>query len=334
MARKPRVYAKEPYHSADPLVGAFADYLSARNTSVATAVAYQRDLESFGSFLLAKSDGGDPSQHRVAPYPLLGATSHEVTAYAAHLVAKRSYSPKSIRRKLSALRTFYRFQKMTGRREDNPALEVPSPKIGRSLPKALSVADVDKLLATSVAGRSDALRLRDRALLEVLYGSGIRRSELIGLDLEDVDLDRRQMRVIGGKGNKDRTVLLTEAAADAMRMYLAHRPRSPEGAFFLSRNGRRLSDSMLYKIFRTFVAISGIDPSATPHTMRHSFATHLYENGADLLTIKELLGHESLATTQVYTKVSMQRLREQFDQSHPRQREQPATRRRRREERP
>ncbi len=320
MARRPRVYDREPFRSGDPRIAGFADYLGARNASRATVVAYQRDLESFGSFLTAAAAGSDPRGHHPAPYRLADASQAEVSAFAGHLLSTRAYSPKSIRRKLSALRTFYGYLKLIGARESNPALEVPSPKIGRSLPKALSEREVDRLLTTTIAGGSDVQRLRDRALLEVLYASGVRRSELIGLNMDDVDLERRQMRVVGGKGNKDRTVLLTAAAADAMRRYLEHRPRSADPAFFLSRNGRRLSDSMLYKLFRAFVAISGIDPSATPHTMRHSFATHLYENGADLLTIKELLGHESLATTQVYTKVSMQRLREEFDRSHPRQR--------------
>jgi site-specific recombinase XerD len=321
MPRVRRLYARDAFRSEDPLIGAFADYLDARNTSRSTSVAYQRDLESFGSFLQTRASGANAGRHVAPPYPALAnAEPADVSAYAAHLLGTRSYSPKSIRRKLSALRTFYKYVKMTGRRDTNPALEVPSPKIGRSLPKALTVREVEKLLATSLAGRDDTLRLRDRALLEVLYGSGIRRSELVGLNLEDVDLERRQMRVVGGKGNKDRTVLLTSAAADAMRAYLGHRPRSPDSAFFLSRLRRRLSDSSVYKFFRLFVAISGIDAHATPHTLRHSFATHLYENGADLLMIKELLGHESLATTQVYTKVSVQRLRDQFDDAHPRER--------------
>ena len=259
-----------------------------------------------------------------SPYNALGtAETADISAYASHLLAGRSYSPRSIRRKLSSLRTFYKFVRMTGRRSDNPALEVPSPKIGKPLPKALTVREVEKLLNTTLAGRNEVMRLRDRALLEVLYGSGIRRSELVGLDLEDVDLERHQMRVVGGKGNKDRTVPgITRAAADAMRMYLSHRPRSAESAFFLSRLGRQLSDSSVYKLSgKLLVAVSGISEGATPHTMRHSFATHLYENGADLLMIKELLGHESLATTQVYTKVSMQRMREAFDDAHPRGRE-------------
>jgi integrase/recombinase XerD len=202
MARTRRIYEAGAFRSVDPLIDAFATYLTARNVSVRTVVAYQRDLESFGSFLQARTAGGDLAKHAAAPYAeLQGAQTGDVSAYASHLLSSRAYAPRSIRRKLSSLRTFYKFVKMTGRRETNPALEVPSPKIGRPLPKALSENDVRRLLRTAVAGRDDTLRLRDRALLEVLYGSGIRRSEVVGLNLEDVDLDRRQMRVVGGKGN-------------------------------------------------------------------------------------------------------------------------------------
>ncbi len=317
-----RVYETAPYRSGDPLVAGFDGYLRARAASPRTIVAYVRDCESFGSYLAACEDDGNLKTHRAPPYARLPeATTRQIAAYAAHLTDSRSYSARSIRRKLSSLRTFYKFLKLTGRRDANPAAEVESPKIGRSLPKALDVGDIDKILRTTVAGRTDFQRLRDRAILETLYGSGVRRSELLGLDLGDVDLDRREMRVVGGKGNKDRAVLITTAAAEAMRSYLAHRPRTPEPAFFVSRSGRRLSESSLYKIFRLFVALSGVEAHATPHTMRHSFATHLYENGADLLVIKELLGHESLATTQVYTKVSARRMLEQFDRAHPRERE-------------
>ena len=320
-----RLYEATPYRSADPAIAGFDRYLRTRAASPRTIVAYVRDCESFGSFLEARADGGNLAAHRAAPYPaLVEALTADVASYAAHLTDSRAYSARSIRRKLSALRTFYRYLKMSGRRETNPAIEVESPKIGKPLPKALKVEDVDRLLSTVVAGRTDFQRLRDRAILEVLYGSGVRRSELLGLDLGDVDLDRREMRVVGGKGNKDRAVLLTTAAAEAMRTYLAHRPRTSDSAFFVARGGRRLSESSLYKIFRLFVAISGIDAHASPHTMRHSFATHLYENGADLLVIKELLGHESLATTQVYTKVSARRMLEQFDRAHPRERDEPS----------
>ena len=219
MPRRMRLYRVADFRSDDPLIAGFADYLVARNTSPRTSVAYQRDLESFGSFLSARRSAVDLRAHQPPPYDdLASAETPDVAAFAAHLISTRAYSPKSIRRKLSAMRTFYKFLKLSGRRESNPALEVPSPRVGRSLPKALAESDVSKLLATSLAGRTDFLRLRDRALLETLYGSGIRRSEIVGLDLEDVDIQRRQMRVVGGKGNKDRTVLFTTAAADAMQL--------------------------------------------------------------------------------------------------------------------
>jgi site-specific recombinase XerD len=315
-----RRYEPVPFESADPLVLDFKGYLEARNVSPNSIVAYQRDLEDFGSFLKG-FDANEPAGKRLPPpYPLATATTAAIGAYTASLRNSRAYAPGSIRRKLSALRTFYKFLKLRGLRDSNPAIEVESPRMGRPIPKALKPAEVDAILHTTLAGRSDFQRLRDRCILETLYGTGLRRTELLNLNLEDVDLERREIRVLAGKGNKDRTVLMTAAAADAMRMYLGHRPRTPDPAFFIGRGGRRLSQSGLYKIFRIFVTLSGVQSHATPHTMRHSFATHLYENGADLLIIKELLGHESLATTQVYTKVSKQRLLEQFDNAHPRDR--------------
>jgi site-specific recombinase XerD len=322
VAGRKRIYEAGPFRSEDPMIAAFADYLGDRRVSLNTVVAYQRDLESFGSYLSARAAGADLRKHRPAPYPALpDAELADMRAFVSHLTRSRAYSARSIRRKLSGLRTFYKFLVRSGRRDANPALELESPKLLRSVPKALREDEVERLLRTTLAGRSDFQRLRDRALLETLYGTGLRRSELLNLDLGDVDLERRELRVVRGKGGKDRVVLMTTAAADAMRAYLALRPRSADPAFFVGRGGRRLSQSALYKIFRLFMAISGLQVHATPHTMRHSFATHLYEHGADLLIIKELLGHESLATTQVYTKVSKQRLLEQFDKAHPRQNE-------------
>jgi len=315
-----RLYKPEPFRSSDPLIGEFARYLEMRNLSPNSVVAYQRDLVDFGSFLKGFDAGAKPGARLEPPYPLAGATSAAVGAYAGSLRSSRRYSARSVQRKLSALRTFYKFAKLKGLCALNPALEVEGPKIGRPLPKALKPDEVNRLLATTLAGRTDFQRLRDRAILETLYGTGLRRTELLNLNLEDVDLDRREIRVVAGKGNKDRTVLMTAAASDALRAYLGHRPRTHESAFFVGRGGRRLSQSGIYKIFRVFLAVSGVSAHASPHTLRHSFATHLYENGADLLVIKELLGHESLATTQVYTKVSKQRLLEQFDKAHPRDR--------------
>lgn len=319
MGRLRRRYESAAFASEDPAIARFAQHLDLRRMSPKTSVAYQRDLESFGSFLKARAAGAELDVHQAAPYEQLeAATTADVIAYLQRLNASRAYAPRSVRRKVSAMRTFYKFLKFDGRRGDNPATDVPSPKIGRPLPKALTEADIDTLLDAKLEGRTDAQRLRDRAILQCLYSSGVRRSELLGLSVADVDLDNRVMRVIGGKGNKDRTVPLTREAASAMRAYLAARPRSPGDAFFIGRSGARLSESAVYKIVRTYIRFAGIEGHASPHTMRHSIATHLYENGADLLVIKEILGHESLATTQVYTKVAKKRMLEQFDAAHPR----------------
>jgi site-specific recombinase XerD len=179
---------------------------------------------------------------------------------------------------------------------------------------------VSKLLATSLAGRSDFQRARDAAMLEVLYASGIRRAELVGLNVNDVDLGRRRMRVIG-KGNKERLVIINLTAVDALRRYLALRPASADPAFFLSRRKRRLSVRQLWEIFRDIAAVSKVTARVTPHTLRHSFATHLLENGADIMTIKELLGHESLASTQIYMKATIDHMSKVYDAAHPRDRQ-------------
>jgi site-specific recombinase XerD len=319
VAKIRRRYENAEFASTDPAIARFAAYLQLRRMSPKTSVAYQRDLESFGSFLKARAGELDVDTHHAPPYESLETAERaDVLAYLQRLNGSRAYAPRSIRRKISALHTFYKFLKFDGRRTDNPASDVPTPKIGKPLPKALTEGDVEKLLDLRIAGLTEAQRLRDRAILECLYSSGVRRSELLGLTLADVDLENRSLRVIGGKGGKDRNVPLTRVAAEAMRAYLGVRPRTPNDSFFIGRGGARLSESALYKIVRTYMSIAGLEGYASPHTMRHSMATHLYENGADLLVIKEILGHESLATTQVYTKVAKKRILEQFDAAHPR----------------
>jgi len=319
--KRGRRYEAAGFASLDPAIARFASHLDLRRLSPKTAIAYQRDLESFGSFLKARAATAKLDEHQPPPYDELpSASAGDVLSYLQRLNASRAYAPRSIRRKISALRTFYKFLKFEGRRDDNPAADVPSPKIGRPLPKALTEPELTRLLdgTRPIAGSTDAQRKRDRAILETLYASGVRRSELLGLALADVDLDNRTMRVIGGKGNKDRLVPLTHAAAEALRAYLGVRPRTTNESFFIGRSGARLSESALYKIVRSAIELADLKGRASPHTMRHSMATHLYENGADLLVIKEILGHESLATTQVYTKVARARMLEQFDAAHPR----------------
>jgi site-specific recombinase XerD len=304
----------------DPLIEGFAAHLALElRRSPNTIVAYRRDVADFGRFLARSGGASSKEAEALTHFPALGqADKSRVRQFIMECTGRRGYATVSVLRKVSTLRRFYDYVRREGHRPDNPTDDLPVLKRPRALPHVLGTADVSKVLRTTIAGRSDFQRLRDRAIMEVLYGSGVRRSELIGLDLRDVDLERRIMRIRHGKGDKERVVLLTQAAADAMRMYLGLRPRCQDEAFFVSRNKRRISQGTMYEIFRTYVRLSGIQEHATPHTMRHSFATHLLENGADLVTIKELLGHESLSTTQIYTNVSVEHMRKTFDAAHPR----------------
>ncbi len=302
------------YLPSDPQIAEFAAYLRLeRGQSPRTSEEYARDIELFGNFL-------EPGHPKGAPFLTLGAAGvSEIRRFVMELMGPRGYSPTSVRRKIAALRSFYALQKREGRRGDNPAQDVPPPKAAKRLPRVLSEPEVARLLRTRVAGKTEARRLRDVAIMELLYASGIRRAELVGLNLTDIDLERRVMRVIG-KGNKQRAVFINQAAAEAVRAYLGVRPRSADEALFLSNRRRRLSHRQAWVVFREFAALSGIARHVTPHVMRHSFATHLLENGADLMTIKELLGHESLTTTQVYTNVSMEHMRRTYEEAHPRDR--------------
>jgi len=309
------------YRPVDALVAEFVAYLHlVRGRGPLTCEAYARDIELFAAFLTTSASDSAVSVDGVArrrAFALLAAETRDVTRFVLELRGARGYGAVSIRRKLAALRAFYGWLRAERRRDDDPARDVPAPKAPKRLPVVMAERHVETLLATSVAGRTDFQRLRDRALLELLYASGIRRAEVASLNLDDVDLERRMLRVIG-KGDKQRVVLVNETAATAMRAYLGVRPRTSDRAFFVGRTGKRLGVRQVWAIFRTIAGIARIDVHATPHVMRHSFATHLLENGADLMTIKELLGHESLATTQIYTNVSIEHMRRVYDDAHPR----------------
>ena len=183
-----------------------------------TVSEYYADLQSF-------------ARHLGSYQAMLQANKDDIRRFVVDLMGERHYAATGVRRKLAALRAFYKYCMLEGLRSDNPAADVPAPKIERRLPKVLSEDEVAKVLRTSVAGRPDALRLRDRAMLELLYASGIRRAELVGLNLDDIDLQHRVARVIG-KGNKERVVLLNDAASQAIEAYLAVRPRSADSALF------------------------------------------------------------------------------------------------------
>jgi integrase/recombinase XerD len=298
----------------------FLSYARAeRGLSANTLEAYRRDLTTWRSFV--QSAGLDP--RRVSP--------EDVTEYLGSLragkpPAAQRLSAASVARMLTSVRALYRFLVAEGYLEIDPTAAVGLPARPRSLPKAISVEDVTRLI--ELPGH-DVLGRRDRAILEVLYGGGLRISELVGLDVDDVDVDEGTVLVRGGKGSKDRRVPLGRAARSAVGDYLSiSRPElagraqqaGSRGALLLNARGRRLTRQGCWKILKRYASMAGLEGRVSPHTLRHSFATHMLEGGADIRVVQELLGHASLVTTQVYTLVSTGRLREVYLASHPRAR--------------
>lgn len=229
----------------------------------------------------------------------------------------------SAARALVAVRRFHAFAAIEADAPD-AAADVAPPSLPRKLPKAIPLDDIERLLA-AVGDGQDGGSLRDRAVLEVLYGTGARVSEVVGLDVDDVDLSTRSLRLLG-KGRKERIVPLGRYACDALGAYLTReRPAlaakgKAGAAVFLNQRGGRLSRQSVFTLVRRAAKLSGVAGEVSPHTLRHSYATHLLEGGADVRVVQELLGHASVTTTQIYTMVSVQQLRETFASAHPRAR--------------
>ena len=288
-----------------------------RNVSPHTLRAYETDLSQFLESL-ASSERCQPSQLRAAHF-----TADHVREFLGEL-HQRGNSRASAARRLSALRTFARYLMREDVLGDDPTALVGAPKRDQTLPAHLGLADMDRLLnapdAATPAGR------RDRAILELFYASGLRLSELVDLDLEDVNLSGRVVRV-RGKGRKERLVPFNHSTADALRTMMAGRPSTPEprGArhkrrqpLFLNLRGGRLTTRSVDRVVRRYVREAGITQGISPHALRHTFATHLLQAGADLRAIQELLGHENLSTTQRYTHLDVTRLMEVYRAAHPR----------------
>lgn len=268
---------------------------------------YRSDLTQFALWLAG--------QHR----ELRRADRQQVLAWLAALM-QQGLSARSVARKMSALRGFYRWALRECLIETDPTLQVDRPRIGRPLPKSLTEADVEALLAA--ADDSTAIGLRDRAMLEVLYASGLRVSELVGLTLSQLNLRQGLVRVIG-KGNKERLVPLGEEARDWLQRYLQEsRPLLLEGAsddiVFPSRRGQPMTRQTFWHRLRQLAIVAGVQKPLSPHTLRHAFATHLLNHGADLRVVQLLLGHSDLSTTQIYTHVAHQRLHDLHARHHPR----------------
>lgn len=304
--------AKARIAEQDELERGAADYCShlgeVRLLSPNTVRGYREDFEAFVSW--ARREG-------VAPLSL---TNRELRAYLSEL-SRAGYSVRTISRRLSALRGLYRWMLREGRCPSAAVVAVTSPKLSKTLPRTMSDADVRALLETCAG--SDPVDLRDRAFLELLYATGARISEVAGLSVSDVDSASAQVRLFG-KGSKERVVPLYESALDCVALYLERgRPHLVRDgrttyALFLSTRGNAMSADALRTRFERRVAEAGLDPSLTPHAMRHTFATELLGGGADLRSVQELLGHESLATTQIYTHLSVDRLKDAAKAAHPR----------------
>ncbi|MEQ9459868.1 MAG: tyrosine recombinase XerC [Phycisphaeraceae bacterium] len=238
------------------------------------------------------------------------------------------YSSATMARKIATLRSFYKWMLKTDLVESNPMLLIRTPKQTKRLPRAITVEHVEKLL--SAPDNRETLGARDRAILETLYSTGVRVSELVDLNRADLDADNQTL-LVRGKGKKERIVPLGSHAMTAIRHYLTllePDPRftkvrqeslvNPQVALFVNKNGGRLSSRSVRRKLDKYLIEVGLDPSISPHTLRHSFATHLLDNGADLRSVQELLGHQSLSTTQVYTHLTANRLRTAYEEAHPR----------------
>lgn len=288
-------------------IGAFLRHLEReRNVSPHTLRAYRQDLKGLSSHL--RQELGREARPADVDHLLL-------RAFLARL-HREGLTKATAARKLASLRTFFRYLCREGVLAKNPARALQSPRLERRIPPHLEEAEVARLL--DVPGESPAC-LRARAILELLYATGLRCAELVGLDIEEVDIDARMVRVVG-KGGKERVVPFGRRAREALMTYLASKPSvyTQNYPIFTNRNGGRLTDRTVRRIVAGRVRAVALERHISPHTLRHSFATHLLERGADLRAIQELLGHSSLSTTQRYTHVEMRHLLETYRRCHPR----------------
>ncbi len=338
--------------SSLPITDAFASYLTdERHFSPYTARCYGADLRQFVEYLCddtgisadqnaereafkrreaAGARHGAPVAGSIGPKTITeiicAADADTIRPFLAHL-SEENYSAATMARKIATLRSFYKWAERRGLSDVNPMTLIRTPRQSKRLPKAITVEQVERLLAAP--GDADVLGRRDRAMLETLYSTGVRVSELVGLNFNDLDAAGEALR-IRGKGKKERLVPLGTHALTAIKRYIEMVDADPKfreawagdkrstSPLFVNKHGSRLSSRSVRRKLDKYLREAGLDPTISPHTLRHSFATHLLDNGADLRSVQELLGHQSLSTTQVYTHLSSQRLQDAYDNAHPR----------------
>ena len=290
-------------------LSSFLQYLEfEKRFSPNTIIAYRKDLEQFFQFV----------EHEFDIKSVDGIDHTHIRSWMVELLAL-DIVPRSIRRKLSTLKTYFKFLLQRSRIAHNPMLKVVAPKVGKRLPVYVQEGTMENLLE-DITFSEDYTGVRDRLIIELLYSTGMRRSELINLVISDVDLGQRRCKVLG-KGNKERLIPFGKTLSENIEHYLSVRtgqfPEVNNGALFLTEKGKPLYPKLVYNIVKKYLSIVTTVEQRSPHVLRHSFATHLTENGADLNAIKALLGHSSLAATQIYTHNSIERLRQVYQKAHP-----------------
>lgn len=278
-----------------------------RGLSDASISSYKQDLKQYSQYL---------EDHNISD---VGQVTTEILVAFLQFLSEHNKSSKTIRRIQSTLRNFHQFLQLEQVIETNPALRLSTPKEERELPVVLTIEEMETLLQSPPA---TAQGIRDNAIMELLYASGLRVSELINLKLSDLNLEMGFIHVYG-KGDKERIVPTTEYVAEKLKNYIENQRLSllkqeNTDILFLTNRGKGFTRQGLWKTIKKYVLISGINKNITPHTFRHSFATHLIENGADLRAVQEMLGHSDISTTQVYTQISATKIREMYKQFHPR----------------
>ena len=299
-------------------IGHFLNFMSVeKGSSDNTIDAYRNDLVQFHTFLGTQNLNGNPTDWRRV-------SRDAIVSYVAELKNRR-YAQATIARKVAAVKSFFQYLHAEGAIRQNPTESMESPRVGKSLPKPLTVQQIDELLEQP-AKRKTPEGLRDQAMLEVLYATGLRVTELVSLDTDSVSLDGRNSRVrCMGKGAKERTIPIHDQAFQVLARYLDEgRPRvvrnAKERALFVNRRGERLTRQGFWLILKQYAREACIETLVTPHTLRHSFATHMLRGGAPLRNVQELLGHANISTTQVYTQITDEHVRHVYERAHPRAR--------------
>jgi len=286
-----------------------------KNYSDNTIISYKNDLNQLFSFI---------KEYKLLRKNGIKYIDHQIMRKFIVYLKEKKYSKRSISRKVSTARSFFKFLHKEEIIEVNPTLNLLTPKIDKKLPYFLYLQEIDKLIETPP--RNKLSGIRDRAILEILYGTGIRVSELTNLNIDDIDFNEKIIKVLG-KGSKERILPLSNPVIKAMQEYIEKRylfnrnkfdKTINKNALFLNRFGGRLTARSIRRIIIKYIKIAGLNKKLSPHVLRHSFATHLLGGGADLRSVQELLGHKSLSTTQIYTHITKERLKEIYQKSHPR----------------